>query len=228
MTTAFATTRWSQVAAIRGDASAARSALAWLCERYWLPLLAHAQRRGVSALEAEEVVQGFFARLVEKRDLAPDPTRGRFRVYLLGALEHYLSHVRDRARTLKRGGGIHHAPLPAAEPVHDESPERAFSRTWARALLARVLARLERERLEERSPGRFLALVGFLTGTAPAETYAQVGARVGLSEGAVKVAVHRLRRRYRELLYEEVAETLAHPEPSAVEAELRDLLDALS
>jgi RNA polymerase sigma-70 factor (ECF subfamily) len=224
MPSSFATTRWSQVSAIGGDEAAARSALAWLCERYWQPLLTHARRRGCDEHEAEDAVQGFFTRLLEKRDLSPDPARGRFRAYLLGALDHYLANARAHERALKRGGGRAHADLAASEPAHSDSPERAFARAWAQALLARVLARLEQE---QRPPERFAVLRDFIGGNASAETYAQAGARIAMSEGAVKVAVYRLRQRYREILHEEVAETVASRDHVAIEAELRELLDAL-
>jgi RNA polymerase sigma-70 factor (ECF subfamily) len=226
--TTFASTRWSAVLAAGSsrDDSVSRKALSWLCERYWEPLRRHVRSRGYAADEAEDLVQGFFARLLEKRDLSADPARGRFRAYLLGSLNHYLSNQRDRERALKRGGGRAHVPLErTTEPAYEAEPEREFARAWATALLERVMDRLAREHDDERGRKRFAALRVFLAGNADAGTYAVAGAEVGMSEGAVKVAVHRLRRRYRELLREEVAETVA--DPAAVDDELRELLAAL-
>jgi DNA-directed RNA polymerase specialized sigma24 family protein len=226
----FATTRWSAVvAAGGGDEAAAARALAWLCEAYWQPLHDHARRRGHDAHAAQDLVQGFFARLCEKRDLAADPSRGRFRSYLLGALDHFLSNERDREQALKRGGGQRPARLgrdSGVEPRDERTPERAFARAWALTVLERALARVAQEYADD-SRGQFAALEPFITDNATGETYAATGARIGMSEGAVKVAVHRLRRRYAELLREEVADTIADPVPRTIEEELRELLEAL-
>lgn len=224
----FPVTRWSAVLAVGPDDARGRAALTWLCERYWEPLRRHARRRGCGEDEAQDLVQGFFARLLERRDLAADPARGRFRAYLLGALNHHLAHERERARTLKRGGDRHQVALDAAtEPAAAAPPDHDFDREWASALLARVLDRLEREH-DGPLAARFAALRPFLVANGDAGAYAATGARLGLGEGAVKVAVHRLRARYRDLLRAEVAETLADPgDVRAVDAEIADLLAAL-
>ncbi len=227
----FATTRWSAVLAAGGDDAAARKALAWLCEAYWQPLHDHVRRRGHDRDAAQDLVQGFFARLLERRDLAADPERGRFRSYLLGALDHFLANHHDAERALKRGGGRAIARLDAVDEqsqTDQRSPERAFARAWARSLLDQALARLAEDHCDPRRRELFAAIAPFLSGNAPADAYAAIGARLGMSEGAVKVAVHRLRRRYRDVLRETVAETLEDPgAEGAIEAELRDLLEAL-
>jgi RNA polymerase sigma-70 factor (ECF subfamily) len=228
---AFATTQWSIVAAAR-DASteSSRAALAVLCERYWFPLYAYARRRGRDADDARDLTQAFFATLLEKhgiRGAAPD--RGRFRSYLLGAFKHFLADEYDRAHALKRGGRLVPVSLDAAEslyaavPQDERTPDRVYERRWAVALLDRVLARLGEELAETGQAERFELLKGFLTGDPV--PYAEVAAQLGTSEGAAKVAVHRLRGRYRELLRAEIADTLA--DPADVDDEIRYLLAAL-
>jgi RNA polymerase sigma-70 factor (ECF subfamily) len=230
----FATTRWTLVRAAR-DVSApeAREALAYLCAVYWYPLYAFIRRRGYDAADAQDLTQGLFARLLEKDGLASaDHDKGRFRSFLLAACRHYLSNERDRARARKRGGGRPPLSIDLAageqryrcEPGHDETPERLFERRWALALLERVLARLRREHEDAGKVRLFEVLKGHLSGE-DARPHAASAAELGLSEGAVKVAVHRLRRRYRELLHEEIGHTVAGPEEA--EDEVRDLFAAL-
>ena len=238
----FRTTHWSVVhAAVRrprepgGEDGGARDAFAELCAVYWYPLYAYARRRGHDAEEARDLTQGFFAGLLEGSPLErADPERGRFRAYLVGAFEHFLSHERERAAALKRGGG--RAPLALDDPEAEArygtvdqgaaTPERLFDRAWARTLLARVVARLEAEQ-EERGRGEvFARLEAFLGGAeAPAGGYAALADELGMSAVAVRVSVHRLRARLGEILREEVARTV--DDRRVVEDELRWLFEAL-
>ena len=219
-----------------GEDTEGRAALESLCTAYWFPLYAFERRRGAGPEEAQDLVQGFFAELLEKDYLRQaDRERGRFRTFLITAFRHFASKEREKARAEKRGGGRTPLPLDFAdgesrylrEPADDRTPERIFERRWALTLLDEALGRL---RGEHRAAGRedlFEALQGTLGGgTAEASSYAEVGARLGMSEGAVKVAVHRLRRRYREILRASIAETVA--DPSEVDDEIRHLLAALA
>ena len=230
----FATTRWTVVlAAGQRHTAQANVALEELCRIYWFPLYAYVRRRGHTREDAEDLVQEFFARFLAKNYLAGLASeRGRFRAFLLAALKHFLANEWDRAQTQKRGGGAAHLSLDwqtadtkfqvaaAAEP----SPDRAFDREWALALLERVITRLSDECAAEGKAESFARLKPFLTAARSAMPYAQVAAELGLAEGAVRVAVHRLRRRYRELLRDEIAQTLS--EPAQVEEELRALFGA--
>jgi RNA polymerase sigma factor (sigma-70 family) len=231
----FATTRWSLVlAAGKRSSPQSSAALATLCENYWYPLYAYVRRRGHEANEAEDFTQAFFARLLEKNDLAAaDPGRGRFRSFLLASLKHFLANEWDRARAEKRGGGRSVLSIDfgtaeeryRAEPSHDLTPERIFERRWALVLLENVLARLHDESAQAGKADSFDRLKGFLTGEQSAVTYGQLAAELNMSEGALKVAVHRLRRRYRELLRAEIEETVADAEE--IDQEIRDLFSAL-
>jgi RNA polymerase sigma factor (sigma-70 family) len=230
----FATTRWSLVVAA-GEApeGEGRAALEALCGAYWYPLYAFERRRGAGAEEARDLVQGFFAALLEKGYLAQaDRERGRFRTFLIAAFRHHASKERERERAQKRGGG--RAPLSLdfadgearylREPVEERTPESLYERRWALSLLDGTLARL---REEHRGGGReawFEALRPHLVGDG-GEPHAALGERLGMSEGAVKVAVHRLRRRYREVLREAIAATVA--DPAEVDDEIRHLLGVL-
>jgi len=232
----FATTRWSLVlsAGNRGSLQSA-TALATLCETYWYPLYVFVRRRGRDADDAQDLVQAFFARLLEKNDLAAaGRERGKFRSFLLTSLKHFLANEWDRQRAQKRGGG---QPLLSidfgtaddryrAEPSHDLTAEKVFERRWAMVLLANVLARLQQEFVQAGKSDTFDHLKIFLTGEQPALTYGQLGAELAMNEGAVKVAVHRLRRRYRDLLRDEIGQTLADPEE--IDQEIRDLFAAIS
>lgn len=215
----FATTRWSQIVAAAGHD---RAALAWLCERYWEPLRAHLRRRGVGDHAAEDMTQDFFAGMLDGSLIQrADPARGRFRTFLLACLEHHLAHTRERERALKRGGGTTVEVL-SDPPAPDTDPIRGFDRAWAETLLERV-----RDRLRAEGDVRTKRLEVFLTTNGDSAAYGAVGAELGLSEGAVRVTVHRLRNRFRELLRAEVAETLADPTPTGIDAEINDLLTAL-
>jgi RNA polymerase sigma factor (sigma-70 family) len=231
----FATTHWSLIVAAQGGtATEAHEALADLCRTYWYPLYAFIRRQGHSADEAQDLTQEFFTRLLEKDFLAAvDRDKGKFRSFLLATCKHFLANAHDRAHARKRGGDRQSLSIDfrdadgryAHEPAHGETPERLFERRWALALLDRVLARL-RSDYEAAGKGRlFEALKSRLTGGAGAAPYARLAAGLGLTEGAVKVAVHRLRQRYRELLHEEIAQTL--DDPAQVGEEIRDLFAAL-
>ena len=231
----FPTTRWSRVL-LAGDPDAplARESLAELCGAYWYPLYAYIRRRGYDPERARDLTQDFFARALEKGLLAEaDPSRGRFRSFLRTVCAHFLANRRDREQARKRGGG--RAVLPI-DPVDAEgryaleladglTPERIFDRSWALTLLGRVLDGLGREYDEAGKAATFEALRGVLAGDPDLPSYAAVAARLGTTEGAARVAAHRLRRRYGELLRREIAATLA--EPAEVDDEIRDLFAAL-
>lgn len=238
---AFATTRWTMVlgAASGSDTTRAGLALEELCRTYWRPIYGFVRRQGHSAHDAQDLTQEFFRRLLAGGSLGGvDPARGRFRSFLLASLKHFLANEWDKVRTLKRGGGVSLVPLEAADLAGDTdaeggpaagtgvTPERTFDRQWALALLDRVLARLREEHVAAGKTAFFEHLRPTLTADRTVLPYAVLGTQLGLSEGAVKVAVHRLRQRYRELLREEIADTVGSR--SQVEEELRDLFAALS
>lgn len=232
----FRTTHWSLVVAAGADSTPeGRAALESLCGTYWDPLYAFARRSGADREAARDLVQGFFAELLEKDRLRQaDRERGRFRTFLIAAFRHHWSHERDRARALKRGGGRAALPLDfdtgedryLREPSDGRTPDRVFERRWALTVLDAAVARL---RDEHDAAGRldlFDALRGTIAAGGADTPWADVGARLGMTEGAVKVAAHRLRRRYREVLRETVAGTVATP--SEVDDEIRHLMDALA
>lgn len=227
----FHTTQWTLV--LRAGDSAdpgSQEALADLCERYWYPVYAFVRRRGAAPEDAQDLVQGFFSHLLERRTLkVADPERGRFRSFLLGSAKLYLSDERRRAAAGKRGGAAPAIDLETAEQRYrletdpEASPERLYERRWALELLAHTRARLAREVERSAHPER-TRLLGFLTeGGGP--RYQELAAELGMNEGAVKVAVHRLRRRFGTLLREEVARTVG--DPARVDEELRHLLAIL-
>ena len=231
----FATTQWSLVLAAgqRGSAEA-EDALARLCALYWYPVFVFVRRRGHPAPEAQDLTQGFFARLIEKGDLsAADRSRGRFRSFLLTNCQYFLANERDRALTLKRGGG--HVPLSidvaAAEGryeralAHSETPERLYERQWCLTLLDAVFEAVRAEYAAAGNERLFDRLKEFLTAGPDAGTHADAARDLDMSAGAVKVAVHRLRQRYREELRRRAADTVGSDED--VEDELRYLFKTL-
>ncbi len=230
----FATTRWSVVrAAGGGSTQASRQALEVLCEAYWHPLYSYVRRQGESPEDAADLTQGFFARFLEKEHLhALRPEQGKFRSYLLGAMKHFLANEWDRKRAQRRGGGRPTLPLDfeaaegryLREPTHDLTPERIYERGWAIALLDRVLTRLRREMEADGMLGHFDALKFSLSGGG-GPLHSETAARLGMTEAAVKQAAHRLRRRYRELLRDEIAHTVTGPDE--VDDEIRCLFAAL-
>ena len=230
----FPTTRWTLVVAA-GDPrwKEARSALVSLCENYWYPLYAYLRRRGYPADQAQDLTQEFFTRVLEGRYLdRADPEKGRFRSFLLSSLKFFVADEGDRQRAHKRGGG-QLVPLEFSsgeeryqrEPAHDETPERIFERRWALSVLDRVVEKLRDEFVHHGRPEHFERLKVFLLGQSDAP-YAALAREMNTSEGALKVAIHRLRKRYRELFRQEIADTVA--DPVEVEPELRFLAAALT
>lgn len=232
----FATTHWSLVlAAGREKDVRSEQALATLCELYWYPVYAFIRRQGRSADEAGDLTQAFFTRVLEKSYLRDaDPERGRFRSFLLGCLRHFLSNEADRARAIKRGGG--QTPLAfeidtaegryLLEPRDEMTPDKIFDRRWALTLLDRALTQLRDEYATKGKQRLFDELKGFLTGDSAGVPYATAARTLEVSEGAVKVDVHRLRRRFRDLLTAQIAETVL--DPRDVDDEIRHLLKAVS
>jgi RNA polymerase sigma-70 factor (ECF subfamily) len=232
----FATTHWSVVLAAAGSETArAAAALEKLCRIYWYPLYAYVRRQGHEVHEAKDLTQAFFARLLEKDYVGrASRERGRFRSYLLTALNHFLVDDWKRANRQIRGGGRQILSLDEQiaeeryqhEPVDLMSPEKIYERRWAMTLLDHVLAQLEKEFADLGNAALFTQLQVFLLGDQMAPAYKEVAARLGLTEGAVKAAVYRLRRRYRELLREEIAQTVTTVDE--VDGELRHLFAVLS
>ncbi len=231
----FAVTRWSVVlAAGQSQSPQAREALEKLCTVYWQPIYAFVRRHGHSPADAQDLTQEFFSRLLQKNFFGgADPGKGKFRSFLLSALKHFLAHEWDKARAQKRGGGQAVLSFDVAsaettyriEPVENVTPEKLFERRWALTLLNTVLARLRAEFEAEGKLEQFEALKSSLAGERRGVPYAEIAAHLRTSEGAVKVAVHRLRQRYRALLREEIAQTVSTPEE--IEAEIRALFSAL-
>lgn len=230
----FATTRWT-VVLTAGSATApgAGQALEELCSTYWFALYAFVRRQGHSKEDAEDLVQGFFARFFEKNYLdGVSSEKGKFRSFLLAALKHFLANEWDRAGRQKRGGHATHLSLDwdeahtryQVDPADQLTPDKLYDRAWAVMLLERVLARLRQENLADGKLAVFDRLKPFLTLGKGAIPYSEAAKELNLTEEAARVAVHRLRRRYRELLREEVAQTLSHP--GQIEEEMRALLGA--
>lgn len=216
------------------DDSITRSALEMLCRRYWFPLYAFARRRVSAVHEAQDLTQEFFVRLLEKNSLAAaSPERGRFRSFLLTSLKNFLSNEWDRANSQKRGGGRERLSLDwefgesrlSFEPEHTDTPEREFERQWALTLLDNVLRRLQIEFSTTDKTRQYELLKETLTGGRAAIDYAAAATELSMSEEAVRQAASRLRKRYRTLLYEEVAATVE--KESDVEDEIGRLLAAL-
>ena len=229
----FPTTRWNLVVAA-GDPHRkdARSALVSLCESYWYPLYAYLRRRGHAAEQAQDLTQEFFVRLLEGRYLdRADPHKGRFRSFLLSSLKFFVADEGDRQRAQKRGAGAVVLQFASGEdryqrePGHDETPERIFERRWALSVLDRVVDKLRDEFVQHGRPEHFDQMKQFLLGYSDAP-YATLAREMNTSEGALKVAIHRLRKRYRELFRLEIADTVA--DPTEIESELRYLASVLT
>jgi RNA polymerase sigma factor (sigma-70 family) len=233
---AFVTTRWTVVlAAGRKSSPQSDQALEELCRAYWYPLYAYVRRHGHSREEAEDLTQAFFARFLEKNYLEGlSRERGRFRAFLLASLKHFLANEWDRANRQKRGGQATLLSLDwesaethyHLEPADMLSPDRLYDRAWAVALLEKVINRLRQECEAAGQGALFEQARTFLTLDKGAIPYSEAAAALGMEAGAVRVAVHRLRRRYRELLREEIAQTLS--EPGQVEEEMRALFSAFA
>ena len=232
----FATTHWTVVlAAGKKSSPEAQRALEELCRTYWFPLYAYVRRRGHTKENAEDLTQSFFARLLQKNFLENlDGEKGKFRAFLLASLKHFLANEWDKSQAQKRGGGEIHLSLDwqtadtkfqlAAE--NEPSPDRAFDREWALALLARVIGRLQTECETDGKAKLFAQLKIFLTAGKTDSAQGEVARALGMEEGAVRVAVHRLRKRYRVLLRDEIANTLS--DAAMVDEEMRALFGAFS
>lgn len=231
----FASTQWGTVLSARGENdSAAGAALEQLCRAYWHPLYAYVRRRGHSPQDAEDLTQTFFHRLLDRNYLTQvDPRKGRFRSFLLVAMNHFLANQWDRAAAVKRGGRVTFVPLDAAtteeryaaETTARSSPERDFDRRWALAVLDRVLNRLRAEFESNGKGQQFDILKVFLTAEERPVSYATLARQIDTTEAALKMAVQRMRHRCGELLREEIAQTVTNSED--VEEEVRSLFEAL-
>ena len=231
----FDTTRWSVIAAARGpDPAAARAALSTLCEAYWYPVYAFIRRWGADPDAARDLTQGFFASLLERRDFElVRPERGRFRTFLLASAKHFLLNEAARGRAAKRGGGV--APLPLVfdeaegryqfEPADLATPETLYERRWALTLIERVLAALRTDWAAAGRGAEFDELKESLLGGGPAGGYAEAAGRLSTTEGALKVAAHRLRRKFQARLRQEIGETVA--DQADIEDEIQYLVRAL-
>ncbi|MEK7676003.1 MAG: sigma-70 family RNA polymerase sigma factor [Verrucomicrobiota bacterium] len=231
----FPPTHWSVVlTAGCPDDTRSREALAKLCATYWYPLYAFVRRLGYRPEDAQDLTQAFFEHLLAHHALVTvDRAKGKFRSFLLASLRHFLADERDRAQAQKRGGGCACVPLDAAaaesryrlEPADRDSPDKLFERTWALALMEQVLERLRAEQIVADKRAQFDLLRDGLMGDPDAPRYAELAVQLGVSEDAVKMAVSRLRRRYRELLRQEIAPTVGTP--AEIEEEIRHLFVAL-
>jgi RNA polymerase sigma factor (sigma-70 family) len=232
----FATTHWTVVLAA-GKRSTLQSdrALEELCRTYWFPLYAYVRRRGHTKEDAEDLTQAFFARFLKKNYLEGlDAERGRFRAFLLASLKHFLANEWDKSRAQKRGGDAPHLSLDwqtadtifQVAAVNEPGPDKAFDREWALALLARVIERLRAECEADGRSKQFEQLKIFLTAGKDALSPAGAAKALGMDEGAMRTAVHRLRKRYRLLLRDEIAQTLS--DPAMVDEEMRALFGAFS
>jgi RNA polymerase sigma factor (sigma-70 family) len=217
----FVTTHWSVILmAARSDTPRARAALETLCQTYWHPLYAYVRRRCYSPEDAQDLTQEFFARLLERNTVAHvTPEKGRFRSFLLASLNHFLADKWDKVRAQKRGGGkvipldLQNAETRLGEiPVEDFTPEKAFEHRWAITLLEQVYQRLGEEYREQGKAVLFDTLRITLAGKSNAAPYTELARKLDMSEGSVKVTVHRLRQRYRALLRETIADTVSSPD----------------
>jgi RNA polymerase sigma factor (sigma-70 family) len=232
----FVTTHWSVVLSARKkDSPHSLAALETLCQTYWYPLYAYVRRQGHSPHDSQDLTQEFFARLLEKDYLkAAAREKGRFRTFMIVALKRFLANEWDRVRAQKRGGGQHLLSLDAElaeeryriEPAEGTTAERVFERRWALTLLDRTMTRLRDEFAAAGKSGEFDRLKACLTAERGEISYAEIGAALGVNEGSVRVAVHRLRKRFRELFREEIAHTVSGPEE--IDEEVRYLMGVLA
>ena len=232
----FATTHWTVVLeAGRRSTPQSDRALEQLCKAYWFPLYAYVRRRGHTKEDAEDLTQAFFARFLEKNYLVGlSAERGRFRAFLLAALKHFLANEWDKSQRAKRGGNITHLSLDwqtadtqfQVAAVNEPSPDKAFDREWAVALLGKVIDRLQAECAVDGHGEQFAELKVFLTAGKGELSHADAARKLGMEETAVRVAVHRLRKRYRQLLRDEIIQTLA--DAADVDEEMRALFGAFS
>ena len=235
---AFLTTRWTRVLAARGGTPEASKALGELCEAYWTPVFRFLRREGRAEDEARELTQEFFGRVLARDGFShADPRRGRFRSFLLGAVCHFLGDLRDRERAIKRGGGVTAESIDAANSsdtaaglqiadARAEVPDTFFDRQWAFAILDRAFSQLAVEQEAAGKAAHYAVLKPWLVGETAALPQANAARALGLSEGAIKVSIHRLRKRFRELVRAEVIHTL--PDPAEADAELSYLVEVLA
>lgn len=225
----FPTTRWTIIQSVKADPAARRQALHELLATYWLPLYHFARRKGLSPDDAQDAVQGLCVRLLERDFLERlDRERGRLRDYLRRSLDHHIINEHARGQAARRGGGLSAIPLEDAErtlPAATEAPEVALDRAWARTVMERALDRLRAEFASGSRRGSFAAVAEFFSGDEP-PPYGEVAARHGQSLPQLKSLLHRSRNRYRELIAEEIADTVSHP--ADVEPEMRALIGALA
>jgi len=226
----FPSTHWSVVLAAgrsQAEPEIAGAALAELCQVYWAPLYGFVRSRGHTVHDAQDLTQSFIARLLEKNTLQKfQEQRGRFRSFLLASLKHFLANERDSARAQKRGGGQALLPIDSGvNPSDSLTPEKAFERQWALGVLSRALERLREEFVRTGKADQFERLRGHLTGDDSAIRYREVARELSMTEGAVKVAIHRLRLRFHEALREEISMTVAHSED--IGDEIRYLMPAI-
>jgi RNA polymerase sigma factor (sigma-70 family) len=232
----FETTHWSQILAAQGsNHPRAHEALATLCQTYWYPIYAYIRRRGHGPDDTEDLTQSFFAELLRPGALAGvDPSKGKFRTFLLACFRHFLGHRRDHDRALKRGGGRPTLSIDVRdaedryrnEPVDSLTPEALFDRRWALTLLESVFGDLRADYASRGKSALFEALKSHLTGGPETPRLAEVASDLGMTEGAVQVAVHRLRGRYREALLTRIGVTVS--DPAEIEEEVRDLFAAVA
>jgi RNA polymerase sigma factor (sigma-70 family) len=231
---AFTTTHWSVVLEAQGESPAAQEALEKLCRTYWRPIFAFLRRQGIGPTEAEDITQGFFAQLLERRSLdAVRKEKGRLRSYLLGALKYFLTDEQRRAMAIKRGSGLRPIPLEELraddrieiEPADPVTAEMIYERRWALTVLERVLSRLKGEYHAADNAALFDSLKELLPDEQGAPSQAEIATRLGMSENAVRQAFYRFRQRYQSLLREEIANTVATP--GDIEDELRHLIAIL-
>ena len=230
----FATTHWSMVvASAQRDSPQAVAALEELCRAYWYPIYAFVRHRGHGPQEAEDLVQAFFARFLERHLLDHvDRSKGRFRSFLLTVLKHFLADEWDRSMACKRGGRVHFLSVEAGESRYWEeaasgsSPEQLYEQRWACVLLERVMKQLEHALADAGKDQFFRALKPFLVGESRSVAYARLATELGVTEGALKMKVRRMRRHYQQLLRQEIAQTVASPEE--VDDEIRYLFRVLS
>ena len=223
------------VAAGRRHTPQSDHALEELCRSYWFPLYAYVRRRGHTKADAEDLTQAFFGRFLAKNYLEGlSAERGRFRAFLLAALKHFLANEWDKAQRQKRGGGVTHLSLDwqtadskfQVAATNEPGPDQEFDREWALALLSKVIERLEAESIADGKAKLFEQLKVFLAAGKRETAQSEVAKSLGMEEGAVRVAVHRLRKRYRQLLRDEIANTLS--DPAMVDEEMRALFGAFA
>jgi RNA polymerase sigma factor (sigma-70 family) len=231
---AFTTTHWSVVLEAQGESPAAQQALGKLCRTYWRPIFAFLRRQGIGPIEAEDITQGFFAQLLERRSLdAVRKEKGRLRSYLLGALKYFVADEQRRAMAVKRGKGQRLIPLDELhaderiemEPSDPMTAEMIYERRWALTVLERVLSRLKDEYHAADNAALFDALKQLLPDEPGSPSQAEIAVRLGMSENAVRQAFYRFRQRYQALLREEIAHTVATP--GDIEDELHHLIKVL-